>query len=71
MSKLIIQIPCYNEEQTLGVTLSALPRKIAGIDRVGCNIAVLLNQILVRELARCNSWRNVIGSDYLDLVPRL
>ncbi|MGB3401514.1 MAG: glycosyltransferase family 2 protein [Microcoleaceae cyanobacterium] len=34
MSKLIIQIPCYNEEQTLGVTLAALPRTIPGIDIV-------------------------------------
>ncbi|MGC9504489.1 glycosyltransferase family 2 protein [Baaleninema sp.] len=34
MTKLIIQIPCYNEEATLGVTLSELPRDIPGIDRV-------------------------------------
>jgi len=34
MSKLIIQIPCYNEEETLGITLSALPRKVAGVDKV-------------------------------------
>ena len=34
MPKLIIQIPCYNEEATLGVTLSALPRKLPGIDAV-------------------------------------
>ncbi|MCU0525649.1 MAG: glycosyltransferase family 2 protein [Elainella sp. Prado103] len=34
MTKLIIQIPCYNEERTLGVTLSALPRQIPGVDRV-------------------------------------
>lgn len=33
-SKLIIQIPCYNEEKTLEVTLKALPRKIEGIDEV-------------------------------------
>lgn len=32
--KLIIQIPCYNEEATLGVTLSALPRHLQGIDQV-------------------------------------
>jgi glycosyltransferase involved in cell wall biosynthesis len=32
--KLIIQIPCYNEEATLGLTLSQLPRQIPGIDRV-------------------------------------
>jgi len=30
--KLIIQIPCYNEEQTLPETLRALPREIPGID---------------------------------------
>jgi glycosyltransferase involved in cell wall biosynthesis len=32
--KLIIQIPCYNEEQTLGIALSALPRTVPGIDCV-------------------------------------
>lgn len=32
--KLIIQIPCYNEEATLGVTLSELPRQLPGVDRV-------------------------------------
>ncbi|MDY0092638.1 MAG: glycosyltransferase family 2 protein [Candidatus Vecturithrix sp.] len=32
MTKLIIQIPCYNEEETLGITLSALPKKIPGVD---------------------------------------
>ncbi len=30
--KLIIQIPCYNEEKTLGVTIADLPQKIEGID---------------------------------------
>jgi glycosyltransferase involved in cell wall biosynthesis len=32
--KLIIQIPCYNEEATLGVTLSQLPRHLPGIDKI-------------------------------------
>lgn len=32
MKKLIIQIPCYNEEATLGLTLSQLPKSIPGID---------------------------------------
>jgi glycosyltransferase involved in cell wall biosynthesis len=32
--KLIIQIPCYNEEQNLGQTLCDLPRYLAGIDCV-------------------------------------
>ena len=32
--KLIIQIPCYNEAATLGITLEALPREIPGVDSV-------------------------------------
>ena len=32
--KLIIQIPCYNEAQTLPVTVQALPRSLPGIDTI-------------------------------------
>ncbi len=32
--KLIIQIPCFNEEESLPVTLKELPRELAGIDQV-------------------------------------
>ncbi len=32
--KLIIQIPCYNEEETLQATLADLPKKIEGIDSI-------------------------------------
>ncbi|HEX3528547.1 MAG TPA: glycosyltransferase family 2 protein [Thermoanaerobaculia bacterium] len=32
--KLIIQIPCYDEEQTLAQTIADLPRRIDGIDTV-------------------------------------
>src|SRR5262245_39033187 len=32
MRKLIIQIPCYNEEATLAETLAGLPRSLPGID---------------------------------------
>lgn len=32
--KLIIQIPCYNEEQTLGIALAALPRSLPGVESV-------------------------------------
>ena len=32
--KLVIQIPCYNEEKSLPVTLNALPEKIDGIDEI-------------------------------------
>jgi glycosyltransferase involved in cell wall biosynthesis len=34
MKKLIIQIPCYNEEESIGITLSALPREVPGVDVV-------------------------------------
>lgn len=32
--KLIIQVPCYNEEATLSIALGALPRELPGIDKV-------------------------------------
>lgn len=32
--KLIVQIPCYNEEETLGEVLDAIPREIPGIGTV-------------------------------------
>ena len=32
--KLIIQIPCYNEEKTLPATVADLPREIDGIDTI-------------------------------------
>lgn len=34
MKKLIIQIPCYNEEETIAITLKELPREVPGFDRV-------------------------------------
>ena len=34
MVKLIIQIPCYNEEETLITTLKDLPKKINGVDEI-------------------------------------
>src|SRR2546430_4407113 len=34
MAKLIIQIPCYNEEGNLAETLAALPRSVPGFDSV-------------------------------------
>jgi len=34
VTKLIIQIPCYNEEDTLGLTLANLPTRIEGIDKI-------------------------------------
>jgi glycosyltransferase involved in cell wall biosynthesis len=34
MTKLIIQIPCFNEEKTLPDTLHDLPRQLPGVDRI-------------------------------------
>ena len=34
MTKLIIQIPCYNEEEQIGKTLGDLPKELAGIDEI-------------------------------------
>lgn len=34
MTKLIIQIPCYNEEAVLAETLAGLPRELPGVDEV-------------------------------------
>ncbi len=34
MTKLIIQIPCFNEEETLLTTLNELPKKVSGIEEI-------------------------------------
>ncbi len=36
--KLVINIPCYNEEKTLGFVLKELPKKIDGIDKIEVQI---------------------------------
>ena len=32
--KLIIQIPCYNEAETLEIALNDLPKSVEGIDEI-------------------------------------
>ncbi len=34
MIKLVIQIPCFNEAETIGITIDALPKTIPGIDQI-------------------------------------
>ncbi|MEO6040885.1 MAG: glycosyltransferase family 2 protein, partial [Croceibacterium sp.] len=34
LPKLIIQIPCFNEEATIGETLAGLPRALAGVGTI-------------------------------------
>ena len=36
--KLIIEIPCYNEEDTLPLTIKDLPKSLPGIDEIECLI---------------------------------
>lgn len=60
--KLIIQIPCYNEEQTLGITLSELPREVPGIDTV---------EWLVIDDGSADGTVNVAASYGVDHIVRL
>lgn len=60
VKKLIIQIPCHNEEGTLAIALAALPRKVPGVDKVewliisdGCTDKTI-------EVARANGVDHVV-----------
>ena len=57
--KLIIQIPCYNEEETLAVALTALPRSVPGFDRVEWLIIDDGSRDATVEVAKAN------GVDYV------
>jgi glycosyltransferase involved in cell wall biosynthesis len=62
--KLIIQIPCYNEEGTLGLTLSALPRKLPGVDAVEWLVIDDGSTDRTIDVARAH------GVDHLVVCPR-
>jgi glycosyltransferase involved in cell wall biosynthesis len=63
--KLIIQIPCYNEAQTLPQTLAALPRHLPGID----NIEVLVADDGSQDQTVAEAER--LGVDHLLRLPHL
>ena len=63
MTKLIIQIPCYNEEATLGATLAELPRRIHGIDSIECLIIDDGSKDRTIEVAKAN------GVDHILRLP--
>src|ERR671935_53245 len=52
--KLIIQIPCLNEQDTLPATLADLPRRVAGIDHVVGSVEHF--SPLKKRLQRLGSW---------------
>jgi len=60
MRKLIIQIPCYNEEETLGRTLDALPREVEGFDVVEWLIIDDGSRDRTTEVARAHGVDHVV-----------
>jgi glycosyltransferase involved in cell wall biosynthesis len=59
--KLIIQIPCYNEEATLARTLKQIPRSIPGIDTVELLIINDGSTDQTVEVAKENGVAHVVG----------
>jgi glycosyltransferase involved in cell wall biosynthesis len=62
--KVVIQIPAYNEEQTLGKTLAALPRTLPGVRRVEWLVVDDGSTDRTLEVARA------AGVDHLVRLPR-
>lgn len=64
MTKLIIQIPCFNEEKTLGIALSELPREIPGVDRVEWLIVNDGSSDRTVEVARACGVDHIVSFDH-------
>ena len=65
MVKLIIQIPCYNEEKTLPLVLKSIPKKIEGIDIIETQIiddGCTDNTIEIAKKYRVNHIVSYIGN---------
>lgn len=61
--KLIVQIPCYNEEKTLPVVVNSVPRKIKGIDDIKILIINDGSSDATVEVAK------TLGVDYMVDMP--
>lgn len=59
--KLIIQIPCNNEEKTLPITLKELPKKIDGIDEIEILIINDGSRDRTEEVARALGVKNILS----------
>lgn len=64
MTKLVIQIPCYNEESSLPVTLADLPRSLPGVDEIEWLIVDDGSKDRTVEVARS------LGVDHIVALPR-
>jgi glycosyltransferase involved in cell wall biosynthesis len=64
MTKLVIQIPCYNEEASLPVTLADLPRSLEGVERVEWLLVDDGSQDRTAQVAR------ELGVDHVVVLPR-
>ena len=58
--KLIIQIPCYNEETSLPVTLAELPRQVAGFSKVEWLVIDDGSEDRTAEVARAHGVEHII-----------
>src|SRR5262249_20923692 len=63
MVKLIIQIPCFNEEDSLAETLAALPKSLPGIDLIDTLLSDDGSIVATAEVARAT------GATYLLRFP--
>lgn len=59
--KLIIQIPCLNEEETLAIALADLPREIPGIDEIEYLVIDDGSTDRTVEVARAHGVHHVVG----------
>lgn len=59
--KLIIQIPCYNEAETLSIALKDLPTRIEGIDEIEVLIIDDGSTDATVEVARANGVKHVVS----------
>jgi glycosyltransferase involved in cell wall biosynthesis len=59
MTKVVVQIPCFNEEETLAETIADIPRRIEGVDEVKVLIIDDGSRDRTAEVARA------AGADYI------
>ncbi len=62
--KLIIQVPCYNEEETLGIALGALPREVPGFTSVEWLIINDGSEDRTIEVAKAHGVDHVVDLGY-------